>query len=126
MGEAIAKEVRSVGGNYFGGVCINLIRHPCMGRAQESFGEDPFHVGELGKALTIGVQKQNVMACVKHYALNNQENARFFIDCQISDRALHEVWLQHFYEVINVAGAASVMVRILPHFDTYSLVKFVA
>ena len=77
IGEAIGKEIRANGGNYFGGVCINLLRHPAGGRAQESYGEDSYLLGQMGSALMTGVQQHNVMACIKHYALNNQENTRF-------------------------------------------------
>jgi beta-glucosidase len=52
IGEAIAKEIRAQDGNFFGGVCVNLLRHPAWGRAQETYGEDPFHVGEFGAKLT--------------------------------------------------------------------------
>lgn len=109
IGESIAKEIRAHGGNYFGGVCINLLRHPAWGRAQETYGEDSHLLGELGGALTRGVQKHNVMACVKHYALNSMENARFYVDVNISERALHEVYLPHFKKCIVEDKAASVM-----------------
>jgi len=109
VGGAIAKEVRSVGGNFFGGVCINLLRHPANGRAQEAYGEDSFHMGEMAKGLVKGVQSQNVMACVKHFALNNQENTRFKINVTCSERVLREVFLPHFFEAIIEADAASVM-----------------
>jgi len=108
IGEAIGKEIRAVGGNYFGGVCVNLLRHPAGGRAQETYGEDPFHVGAMGAALTRGVQKHNVMACIKHFALNNQENTRFKIDVSCDERTLREVYLPHFKDAID-AGVASVM-----------------
>ncbi len=108
IGKVIGAEVRAVGGNYFGGVCINLPRNPRWGRAQECYGEDQYHLGEMGAALTRGVQSQNVMACIKHFALNSIENARFKADVQISRRALHEVFLPHFKRCIE-EGAASVM-----------------
>ncbi len=108
IGEVIAKEIRAQGGNFFGGVCVNLLRHPAWGRAQETYGEDPYHVGELGASLTEGIQAHNVMACVKHYALNNIENSRFFLNVQVDDRTLHEVYLAHFKRIIK-GGAASVM-----------------
>jgi beta-glucosidase len=108
IGEVIAKEIRVQGGNFFGGVCVNLLRHPAWGRAQETYGEDPYHVGELGASLTAGIQAHNVMACVKHYAFNNIENSRFFVNVQADDRTLHEVYLAHFKRIIK-AGAASVM-----------------
>lgn len=107
IGDVIGREVRALGGNFFGGVCINLPRHPAWGRAQETYGEDPYVLGELGAALTRGVQR-HAMACVKHYALNSMENARFSVNVSISQRALHEVYLPHFKRVID-EGVASVM-----------------
>jgi beta-glucosidase len=107
VGEAIGREVRALGGNYFGGVCINLLRHPAWGRAQETYGEDPHHLGAMGAALTRGVQR-HVMACAKHYALNSMENARFKVDVTVDARALHEVYLPHFRRVVE-EGVASVM-----------------
>src|ERR1700722_6475982 len=107
VGEAIGRETRALGGNYFGGVCINLLRHPAWGRAQETYGEDSHHLGALASALTRGVQR-HVMACVKHFALNSMENARFKVDVTVDDHALHEVYLPHFKTEIEV-GADSVM-----------------
>jgi beta-glucosidase len=77
LGEVIGKEARAHGANLFGGVCINLLRHPAWGRAQETFGEDPFHIGEFGAAVIRGVQKHNVMATAKHYAANSIEGSLF-------------------------------------------------
>ena len=108
IGEVIAKEIRAQDGNFFGGVCVNLLRHPAWGRAQETYGEDPYHVGEMGACLTEGIQMHNVIACVKHYAFNNIENSRFFVNVQADDRTMHEVYLAHFKRIIQ-AGAASVM-----------------
>lgn len=107
VGDAIGREIRALGGNYFGGVCINLLRHPAWGRAQETYGEDPCHLGALGAALTRGVQR-HVMACAKHFVLNSMENARFKVDVTIDPRALHEVYLPHFKRVVD-QGVASVM-----------------
>ena len=61
IGDAIGRELRAVGADLYGGVCVNVLRHPAWGRAQETYGEDPHHVGELGAALTRGVQR-HVMA----------------------------------------------------------------
>ena len=61
IGEAIGRELRAVGADLYGGVCVNVLRHPAWGRAQETYGEDPHHVGEMGAALTRGVQR-HVMA----------------------------------------------------------------
>ena len=108
VGEVIGKEIRANKGNYFGGVCINLLRHPAGGRAQEGYGEDSYLLGQMGSSLMKGVQKHNVMACIKHYAVNNQENTRFKINVEAEERVLREVYLPHFKECID-NGAASVM-----------------
>jgi beta-glucosidase len=108
VGDAIGRELRAHGGNLFGGVCINLLRHPAWGRAQETYGEDPFLLGEMGAALTRGVQHHNVVATVKHFACNSMENARFEVDVRIDERALREVYLPHFKRCID-AGAGAVM-----------------
>lgn len=107
VGEAIGRELRAQGGNLFGGVCINLPRHPAWGRVQETYGDDPHHLGEFGAALTRGVQKY-AMACVKHYAVNSMENARFHVDVTIDEATLHEVYLPHFKRTIS-EGAAAIM-----------------
>ncbi|HUJ75705.1 MAG TPA: glycoside hydrolase family 3 N-terminal domain-containing protein, partial [bacterium] len=107
IGDVIGRELRAHGGTLFGGVCINLLRHPAWGRAQETYGEDPYHLGEMGAALTRGVQR-HAMACVKHFALNSMENARFKVDVRIRPRALHEIYLAHFKRVVD-EGVASVM-----------------
>jgi beta-glucosidase len=107
IGEAIGVELRAVGATLYGGVCVNVLRHPAWGRAQETYGEDPFHVGELGAALTRGVQR-HAMACVKHFACNSMENARFTVDVAVADEALHEVYLPHFRRIVD-EGVASVM-----------------
>jgi len=107
IGEAIGIEARIQGADFFGGVCVNLLRHPGWGRAQETYGEDPCHLGEMGAALTRGAQRW-VMACVKHLACNSIENARFRIDVTIAPEVLDNVYLPHFRRVVD-EGVASVM-----------------
>lgn len=108
VGEAIAKECIAQGANYYAGVCINLLRHPSWGRAQESYGEDQFLVGKYGAALTRGVQKYGVIACPKHFCLNSVENLRFSVSANVDEETLHDVYLWHFNECFK-AGAGSVM-----------------
>ncbi len=107
IGAAIGRELRASGATFFGGVCVNLLRHPAWGRAQETYGEDPCLVGRMGAALARGVQR-HALACVKHFACNSMENARFRVDVTADERALHEVYLPHFREVVD-AGVAAVM-----------------
>ena len=107
VGDAIGKELRAIGADLYGGICVNLLRHPAWGRAQETYGEDPHHVGEMGASLTRGAQR-HVMATLKHFALNSMENARFGVDVSIDERALHEVYLPHFKRIVD-EGVACVM-----------------
>ncbi|WP_204082563.1 beta-glucosidase [Asanoa ishikariensis] len=107
VGLAMGLEARARGANYSGAVCVNLLRHPAWGRAQECYGEDPVLTGRMGAGLTRGLRR-NVMACVKHFALNSMENARFTVDVEVDEHALHEVYLPHFKAVVD-AGAESVM-----------------
>jgi beta-glucosidase len=107
IGDVIGLELRASGATYTGAVCMNLLRHPAWGRAQETYGEDPHHVGRMAAAFTRGLER-HVMACMKHFALNSMENARFSVDVSVDDRALHEVYLPHFRHVAD-QGIASVM-----------------
>lgn len=107
VGDAIGRELRAAGANLTGAVCVNLLRHPAWGRAQETYGEDPHHVGEMGAALTRGLQR-HVMACVKHFACNSMENARFSVDVAVDEVALHEIFLSQFHRIV-AEGVAAVM-----------------
>jgi beta-glucosidase len=108
IGEIIGIEARAQDCTLSGAVCINLLRHPAWGRAQETYGEDPHHLGEMGAALAQGIQTHNVVATVKHFALNSMENARFKVDVIADERTLHEVYLPHFKRALD-AGCATVM-----------------
>jgi beta-glucosidase len=108
VGDVIGREIRAVGGNLFGGVCINLPYHPGWGRSQEVYGEDSMHMGRMGSALVRGVQKHNVIACIKHYAFNSMELARFKVNVKADKRTEREIYLRHFKECVD-AGAAAVM-----------------
>ena len=108
VGEVMGIEARAQGCNLSGAVCVNLLRHPAWGRAQETYGEDPYHLGEMGASLATGIQTHNVCATAKHFACNSIENARFKVDVRVDQRTLREVYLAHFKRIID-AGCASVM-----------------
>lgn len=108
VGKVFAKEASALDANLFAGVCINLLRHPKWGRAQETYGEDPFLLGKMGAALTKAMQENGIIACPKHYALNSIEDLRFKVDAKVDERTLHEVYLPHFKKCID-AGAMSMM-----------------
>ena len=107
IGDAIGIEARARGASLYGGVCINLLRHPGWGRAQETYGEDTHLLGRMGVGLVTGAQR-HVMACAKHFACNSIENSRFYVNVKIGERALREVYLPHFKSCVD-AGCASVM-----------------
>jgi beta-glucosidase len=108
IGEIMGIEARAQDCTLSGAVCMNLLRHPAWGRAQETYGEDPHHLGEMGAALAQGIQTHNVVATVKHFALNSMENARFKVDVIADERTMHEVYLPHFKRALD-AGCATVM-----------------
>ena len=108
VGRAIGKEIRAQGGNFFGGVCLNVPYHPGAGRSQEVYGEDPQHIAKMGAALVKGVQEENVVACIKHFAFNSMENARFYVNVTCDKRAEREIFLYQFKKCVE-AGAGAVM-----------------
>jgi len=108
VGQAIAKEAVAGGANFFAGICINLLRHPAWGRAQETYGEDPHLLSRMGAALTRAIQEHGLMACPKHFACNSIEDLRFSVNVLADDRILREIYLPHFQACID-AGALSMM-----------------
>lgn len=108
IGRAIGREVLAHGGNLFAGVCINLPYNPGWGRSQETYGEESFAIGQMGSSLARGVQEENVIACVKHFAFNSMEISRFKVSVDCDRRTEREVYLPHFKDCVD-AGAASIM-----------------
>ena len=88
---------------------MNIYRTPLNGRNFEYMGEDPYLASELCVPYIQGVQKNGIAACVKHYALNNQELWRGHIDVQLSDRALYEIYLPAFKAAVERGKTWSVM-----------------
>ncbi len=108
VGLAIGLETAARGGNVLLAPTINLLRHPGWGRAQETYSEDPFHMGAMAVAFISGVQN-HVLASPKHLALNNLEMTRFELSAEVDDRSLHELYLPHFKRCVQEAAAASIM-----------------
>ncbi|AKF10875.1 beta-glucosidase [Sandaracinus amylolyticus] len=109
VGAAIAREVRSIGVDVLLAPTINVLRHPRWGRAQETYGEDSHHMGELGVAFVQGAQAEGVIASAKHFAANSIENTRHEVDVVIDERTLREVYLPHFRRVVIDGRVGSVM-----------------
>jgi beta-glucosidase len=108
VGRAIGTELRARGADTLLAPTINLLQHPLWGRAQETYGEDSFHVGALGTGFVLGAQEQ-VLCVAKHFAVNNIENTRLTVNVQVSERALREVFLPHFERVVREGRVAGIM-----------------
>lgn len=107
--DAISVEMRANNTNYAATPCINLLRHPGWGRAQETYGEDPWHLGAFGVAAVKAIENNNVMACPKHFALNSIDNSRWVVNVKVDERTLREVYLPHFKKTVQVGKPASIM-----------------
>ena len=108
-GNAIGEEARYREKDVLLGPGVNIYRSPLNGRNFEYMGEDPFLAGRMVIPYIQGVQENGVSACVKHFALNNQERWRGHIDVQVSDRALYEIYLPAFKAAITEGKAWSIM-----------------
>jgi beta-glucosidase len=108
VGAAIGEEVRAKGASVLLAPVTTVVRHPRWGRAQESYGEDPLHVGRMGVGFIRGAQ-QHVIASVKHYAVNSIEDTRFTVNVSVDERTLREIYLPHFRMAVRDGRAGSVM-----------------
>jgi beta-glucosidase len=108
-GKAVGEEARYRGKNILLGPGVNIYRTPLNGRNFEYMGEDPYLAGEMVVPYVQNLQKNGVAACVKHYALNDQEHWRGHIDVDLSDRALFEIYLPAFKRAVVDGGAWSIM-----------------
>ncbi len=108
-GRGMSREARLRGKDMILGPAINIQRIPTGGRTYEYLSEDPLLSGVLAVAYTRGAQENGTAVCLKHYALNNQENHRGFVDVRISDRAMHEIYLRPFEMAVREADAWGIM-----------------
>ena len=108
-GRGMSREARLRGKDMILGPAINIQRIPTGGRTYEYLSEDPILSGMLAVAYTKGSQDDGTAVCLKHYALNNQEDYRGFVDVRISDRAMHEIYLRPFEMAVREADAWGVM-----------------
>ena len=108
-GRGMSREARLRGKDMILGPAINIQRIPTGGRTYEYLSEDPILSGMLAVAYTKGSQDDGTAVCLKHYALNNQEDYRGFVDVHISDRAMHEIYLRPFEMAVREADAWGVM-----------------
>ncbi len=108
-GESLGEEALYRGKNVILGPGVNIYRTPLGGRNFEYMGEDPYLASCMVVPYVQGLQSKGVAACVKHYALNNDETYRHQVNVIVSDRALHEIYLPAFKAAVQKGGAWSIM-----------------
>lgn len=108
-GKAIGEEALYRKKDVLLGPGVNIYRTPLNGRNFEYLGEDPYLAAEMCVPYIKGVQENGVAACVKHFALNNQELWRGHIDVQVSERALREIYLPAFRAAVEKGHVWSIM-----------------
>lgn len=108
-GRALGEEARFRKKDVILGPGVNIYRMPMNGRNFEYLGEDPYLVSKMVVPYIKGIQENGVAACIKHYALNNQELWRNTIDVEASDRALHEIYLPAFKAGVQEGGVWTIM-----------------
>lgn len=108
LGEAMGDEAQASGATVLLAPTMNILRHPFWGRAQETFGEDSFHIGRMATGVVLGIQ-EHIAACAKHYAANNIEAARTKLNAEMDEQTLRETYGRHFEMVVRDAGVACMM-----------------
>jgi len=108
-GESLGEEARYRNKSVLLGPGVNIYRTPLGGRNFEYMGEDPYLASRMVVPYVQGLQSKGVAACVKHYALNNDEEYRHQVNVVVSDRALHEIYLPAFKAAVQEGGAWSIM-----------------
>ncbi len=108
-GESLGEEARYRGKDMILGPGVNIYRTPLAGRNFEYMGEDPWLASRMVVPYVQGLQSKGVASCVKHYALNNDEEYRHQVNVVVSDRALHEIYLPAFRAAVTEGKAWGIM-----------------
>ena len=109
FGNSLGQEMRARDKDMLLSPAINMVRTPLGGRTYEYMSEDPFLNKKIAVPLVVGLQDNDVMACVKHFAANNQETNRDFVDVQIEERTLREIYLPAFEAAVKEGHAYGIM-----------------
>lgn len=109
FGNSVGQELRARDKDMLLSPAINIVRTPLGGRTYEYLTEDPFLNKKMAVNLIVGLQNNDVMACVKHFAANNQETNRDIYDVQMDERTLREIYLPAFEAAVKEAKAYSIM-----------------
>ena len=108
-GESLGEEALYRNKSVILGPGVNIYRTPLGGRNFEYMGEDPLLASRMVVPYVQGLQSKGVAVCVKHYALNNDEEYRHQVNVIVSDRALHEIYLPAFKAAVTEGKAWSIM-----------------
>lgn len=108
-GSVLGEEARGRGKDVILGPGVNIKRSPLCGRNFEYFSEDPYLAKEMAVPYIQGVQNWDVAACVKHFAANNQETERLWVDVEVDEKALREIYLSAFHDAVTKGGAYTLM-----------------
>ncbi|PXY44609.1 glycoside hydrolase family 3 C-terminal domain-containing protein [Flavobacterium hydrophilum] len=109
FGNSVGQEMRARDKDMLLSPAINIVRTPLGGRTYEYMTEDPFLNKKMAVPMVVGLQDNDIMACVKHFAANNQETNRDFVDVQIDERTLREIYLPAFEAAVKEGKAYSIM-----------------
>ena len=109
VGEALGEVCLNEDVSVILGPGMNIKRHPLGGRNFEYFSEDPVLSGNLAASMIEGIQSKNVGACVKHFAVNNQETMRMTVNAVVDERTLREVYLKSFEIAVKKAKPWTLM-----------------
>lgn len=108
-GQVLGEEARGRGKDVILAPGINIKRVPVCGRNFEYMSEDPYLISRMAVPMIRGIQEADVAACVKHFALNNQEMERLWVNVEIDERALREIYLPGFEAAVKEGGVLSLM-----------------
>lgn len=109
FGKSLGEEALYRNKNMLLGPGVNIFRTPMNGRNFEYMGEDPYLTSQMAVSYIKGVQKNHVSACVKHFAVNNQETRRTTINTIVDERTLHEIYFPAFKAAVQEGGVWAVM-----------------
>lgn len=109
VGAAMGREAKAKRQNVVFAPIVNLARVPVGGRLFEGFGEDPVLAGVMGREVVLGIQSLGVVATIKHWICNDQEDNRHIVSAEVDEATLREVYLPPFEAAIRDGGAGAVM-----------------
>lgn len=120
VGKTLANECKNERVDIILGPAVNMKRSPLCGRNFEYMSEDPYLAGQLASSYINGAQNEGVGVAVKHFAANNQEKRRMCVSAEVDERALREIYLAAFEEIVKSSEPASVMCSYNKINGTYS------